>query len=590
VTLADDSCPDPTSSAIDCGADAAWCTSYVSFDVSSGVLTVGGSNAESFPATVDVSLTINDGEPNAATFTISLILVDPCVADATVTLTDPGDWAATLWVTDSDVFAIDPDTDLAHVTDPAGADCGGYTTTFELALDGVAAESPDVDVSANNQITVNFDGDITDIGDYVLTVTSCLTDYSTVCDSFTHNLSVKDACADSATTLAIDSTALEAAWSDTVDIYVAETFLFDTDNWVTVTSTGPTNTPDCGTIAVEFTLTDSLYLTVSPATTATVDFAGDTINLGPYTLTVSVQNSDYVGAGLPTDSYEFSFDAQDPCDDENALSFDSTAIDTLKGLASYDLFDGPDSYSFTAEDMVTPAGATVTESNCGAVVVTIARSSGPDIFVSTGDTTYDLWGSDPADSTGPLTLELTAYLSNYQTESTTTTTFDYSVTNSCAAVTLTAGDVSENDVVTTDVTYENGQEDVTLTYAAFTQDIAYCPLIYTVHLLTADDETEVTWNRESTEATPPTDFTYEAVLDSAFSSNEKSSEYLTITRPADDGSLDGTIVISNTAGLETYVGSYYLELRGTAPATTNEEGDAYPIAIKRIDFTGLCGL
>ncbi len=193
--------------------------------------------------------------------------------------------------------------------------------------------------------------------------------------------------------------------------------------------------------------------------------------------------------------------------------------------------------------------------------MSVAYSSGPDIFVSTGDSTYDLWGSDPDDSSlgSSLTLQFTAYLTGYQGATTKTTTFTTDVTNSCAGVTLTAGDVEENDVVTTSVIYENGQTAVTLTYAAFTQDIAYCPVIYTVHLLTVSTETEVTWNRESTGATPPVGYTYEEVPDSDFSSNAKSDEYLTITRPTGDDK--GTIVIENTDDLDSFVGSYYLELR-----------------------------
>ncbi len=150
MTLADANCPVVATSSIDCGANAAWCTSYVSFDVNTGILTVGGSNTESFPATVDVSLALNEAEPNAATFTITLTLIDPCVADATVTITQPGDWATSIWITDAEVFAIDPSTELAHVTDPAGADCGAYTTTFALTLSGAAADASFYDISTTD--------------------------------------------------------------------------------------------------------------------------------------------------------------------------------------------------------------------------------------------------------------------------------------------------------------------------------------------------------------------------------------------------------------------------------------------------------
>lgn len=67
---------------------------------------------------------------------------------------------------------------------------------------------------------------------------------------------------------------------------------------------------------------------------------------------------------------------------------------------------------------------------------------------------------------------------------------------------------------------------------------------------------------------------YDAVADSVFSSNAKSSEYLTISRP--DGGR-GTVTISNTGGLDTFVGSYYLEIRATHQDVTT---------VKRLTHTG----
>jgi hypothetical protein len=79
-----------------------------------------------------------------------------------------------------------------------------------------------------------------------------------------------------------------------------------------------------------------------------------------------------------------------------------------------------------------------------------------------------------------------------------------------------------------------------------------------VHLLTADaSETEVTWNRESNPLVG-SPYAYDVTPDSDYSSNAKSSEYLSIVRP--DGGR-GTITISNTGALDTFVGSYFLELR-----------------------------
>jgi len=48
---------------------------------------------------------------------------------------------------------------------------------------------------------------------------------------------------------------------------------------------------------------------------------------------------------------------------------------------------------------------------------------------------------------------------------------------------LTEGNVYENGVATDSVLYENGADDVVLTFEAFTQSIDYCPVVYTVHLI-----------------------------------------------------------------------------------------------------------
>ncbi len=273
--------------------------------------------------------------------------------------------------------------------------------------------------------------------------------------------------------------------------------------------------------------------------------------------------SDYTSGPYAGESFEIT--ATDPCDDEDALAYVDDEVSKLSS-SGYDLFDGPDSYSFSASTIVTANGdnsAYITDDNCGAVVVSIAYSAGPAIFVEGTDTTYALWGADPSaiESSSTLTLQLTAYLTNYEDETTKTKSFDVAVTNTCATVTITAGAVYENGSETTEITYENGGESVGLTYDEFTTDISYCPLVYTVHLMSvADTPVEITWNRESSSATAPDSLTYPDLPDSYFSSNAKSSEYLTITRPV---SGVGTIVIDNTGALDTYVGSYTLELRAT---------------------------
>lgn len=117
------------------------------------------------------------------------------------------------------------------------------------------------------------------------------------------------------------------------------------------------------------------------------------------------------------------------------------------------------------------------------MTVTLDYTSGPsDLFTEVTDTTYYIFGSNPTDSPSTLVLTFTASLAGYAvTEQ--TATVSYGVTNTCAAVTLTAGNVYEGGEITEAVLYENGAADVVLTFDAFAQDISYCPVIYTVHLL-----------------------------------------------------------------------------------------------------------
>jgi hypothetical protein len=59
-----------------------------------------------------------------------------------VTLTEPASWAAAVWITDSETFAVVPADDLSQATTPAGADCGGYTVAFTLTNSVGAAANP----------------------------------------------------------------------------------------------------------------------------------------------------------------------------------------------------------------------------------------------------------------------------------------------------------------------------------------------------------------------------------------------------------------------------------------------------------------
>lgn len=367
-------------------------------------MTLDGAISDGVVGSVDVSLLVNSGEPNAATFTFTLSLVDPCEADATVTMTQPSDWPTEIWITDAVIFAIDPTTELSHVTSPAGADCGPYTVEFALAdSDGVAANAIYYDLTTADQITVDFDFNTAQAKSWTISVTAYLTNYADIegtndADSFNFSFLAKDPCADTdATTITIDTAATAAVWNTQVpvSIYTAETFGFLLSSWASSTTTGPTNTPNCGALVASFSLSsDETPLTVS-GNDATVDFAGNTASVGSWSLTVEVQATGYTTASDPAGTYTFTFTAFDPCDDADALTINSAYLTSLE--ATYDLFSGPDSYTWAASSVASASNAEITDANCGAMVVTLAYSSGPsDMYKTTGADSYDLWGSDPA--------------------------------------------------------------------------------------------------------------------------------------------------------------------------------------------------
>jgi len=118
---------------------------------------------------------------------------------------------------------------------------------------------------------------------------------------------------------------------------------------------------------------------------------------------------------------------------------------------------------------------------------------------------------------------------------------------------------STNTAVTS-VRYENGGDDVVLTFDAVSQDISYCPVIYTVHLIAIEDgnEVEKSWHRETNPITGDP-YAFANVADSEFSANAQSSEYLTILAPADGNR--GIVTISNTLAIDSFIGSYFLDIR-----------------------------
>lgn len=148
-------------------------------------------------------------------------------------------------------------------------------------------------------------------------------------------------------------------------------------NWVTVTDhTARVPAVDCGALEVSFTLApDAQYLTTA-ATSATVDYASDTGAIGvSQTLTVTVQHANYKTNTDPAGTYAHTFATGDPCNDADALTLGTAYIDGL--AATYDLFSDFDAITWDPAQVVTAANAAITDSNCGALSVTLAYTSGP---------------------------------------------------------------------------------------------------------------------------------------------------------------------------------------------------------------------
>ena len=111
------------------------------------------------------------------TTALTLDLIDPCVEDVTITIGDLSAWPATTFVTDPTTFAIDPATQLSHVTTPAGADCGAYTVEFAV-VDG--ADTPaDAAFLTNNayDLVVDFDHDTAQAKEWFVEVRAYFTNY-----------------------------------------------------------------------------------------------------------------------------------------------------------------------------------------------------------------------------------------------------------------------------------------------------------------------------------------------------------------------------------------------------------------------------
>jgi len=218
---------------------------------------------------------------------LDLTLIDPCDS-ATVSITQPNDWAASIWTADPETYAFSTATDVSYTTDPSGADCGDYTVSFTLATGGSAADSSLYDDSTANQITIDLGNDGDNSGTYTLTTLVSLSSYGSQSATDTLSITATDPCTtSSAITITIDEDDL-LSWDSTMIIYESESFVFD-NNWVTISYT-TTNVPICGSLSVDFELYDddsneSLSdITVSPSTTATIDFSGESSSVGTWSL------------------------------------------------------------------------------------------------------------------------------------------------------------------------------------------------------------------------------------------------------------------------------------------------------------------
>lgn len=207
---------------------------------------------------------------------LTLNLIDPCESDNTVSLTQPGSWPSSIWITDSVTFAVVPATHLSHVTSPTGADCGAYTVEYSLSNSAsVAANSAYYNDLTAYEITVDFLDTKSQVDTWTLTVTAYHTNYpSGSSASFEFEFDAEDPCADStATTITLNEDAIDLAWITSVSIYTPEEYVFN-PVWATSTTTGPTGTVNCGEFEYTYTLTNggSAYITDNLDGSADVDF------------------------------------------------------------------------------------------------------------------------------------------------------------------------------------------------------------------------------------------------------------------------------------------------------------------------------
>lgn len=135
---------------------------------------------------------------------MDLTLVDPCDS-ATVSITQPDDWAASMWTADPETYAFSTDTDVSYTTEPSGADCGDYTVSFTLTIGGFAAASTLYDDSTANQITIDLDNVGDNSGTYTLTTLVSLSSYGSQSATDTLSITATDPCTTSdAITITID--------------------------------------------------------------------------------------------------------------------------------------------------------------------------------------------------------------------------------------------------------------------------------------------------------------------------------------------------------------------------------------------------
>lgn len=283
-------------------------------------------------------MTINPNQVNEFILApITIQLVDPCDGFNVVSLAEDLGFASEVWITTSNTFAIDPNTQLSSVSTPAGASCGSYTVEFTLVdQNGDPAPETATITVTDFSYTINFNFDIDTTGNWDISVTAYHTNYPNASSATaTYRFLAKNPCQES--TIQVDTTAVAAAWPASQSIHESTDYFFNESTMTTVTIAGPDSSLNCGALVFTFSLTpNSSYLTTT-STTATVDFASATSAVSiAWSLSVTIRFAGYSGAADPKATLAYSIGATDPCNDAAAVTLGTAYLNSL--ATTYDLF------------------------------------------------------------------------------------------------------------------------------------------------------------------------------------------------------------------------------------------------------------